>query len=47
MKRSERLYTYEKMGLLREGKIISVTTLEEKGFVRGKEDILFLSPSIG
>jgi hypothetical protein len=43
----ERLYLYERIGLLRKGKVVFLSTLEEKGFVRGKEDILFLSPSTG
>ena len=33
--------------ILREGKILFLSTLGEKGFARGKEDIPLLSPSLG
>jgi len=37
----------KRKGLLRGGGIFPFSTLGEMGFVRGKEDILLLSPSIG
>ena len=37
----------KRKGLLRGGGIFPFSTLGEMGFVRGKEDILLLSPTLG